>query len=122
MDDATPMNAASHAAHQPELRTHAEHVFAQALEINAPDRWGAGVAAYQELVAYNPAQGEYWWRLAVNHHHFDAFPAAHSAYQQSLALCPYRPWALFALGRLLARFDHPDDALRYLSQAVQARL
>ena len=32
MDDATPMSAASHAAHLPGLRAHAEHAFAQALE------------------------------------------------------------------------------------------
>jgi hypothetical protein len=65
MDDAIPMDAASHAAHLPELRAHAEHAFAQALEANAPEYWREAIAVYQELVAHNPAQGEYWWRLVA---------------------------------------------------------
>ena len=122
MDDATLMDAASHAAHLPELRAHAEHRFAQALESNVPERWREAVAVYQQLIAHNPAQGEYWWRLAVSQDHLDVFSAAQDAYQQALALGTYRPWALFALGRLLARFGHPDEAISWLTKAMEARL
>jgi Peptidase family S41 len=122
MNDPTRIPDTAHAAQLPELRAHAEHVFAQAMEANAPERWHQTVTAYQKLVAYNPAQGEYWWRLAVSHDHLDAFTAAQDAYQQALALGTYRPWALFALGRLLARFGHPDDAISWLTQALEARL
>jgi tetratricopeptide (TPR) repeat protein len=122
MDDATPIDAASHAAHLPELRAYAEHTFAQALETNAPERWREAVAAFQQLVAHNSTQGEYCWRLAVSHDHLDAFGAAQDAYQQALALGTYRPWALFALGRLCARFGYVDAAISWLTQAMQARL
>jgi tetratricopeptide (TPR) repeat protein len=122
MDDATPMDAASYAAHLPELRAHAEDTFAQALESNVPERWREAVAAYQQLVAHNSTQGEYWWRLAVSQDHLDAFSAAQDAYQQALALGTYRPWALFVLGRLCARFGYLDEAISWLTQAIEARL
>jgi len=83
-------------------------------------KWEAAAAAYEQVVAQQPANGRAWTRLGVARYSLKQYREAIQAYEEADMIGSAPQFVRYGLGASHAALGEQDEAFAWLAKAVEA--